>query len=36
MQGIFQELGPEEQKTIILEQHFSEQFLLNTFQWLHL
>ena len=36
MQGIFQELGPEEQKSIILKQHFSEQFLLNTFQWLHL
>ena len=35
-QGIFQELGPEEQKSIILEQQFSENILLNTFQWLHM
>ena len=36
IQSIFQELVPEEQKSIILEQHFSEQSLLKTFQWLHL
>ena len=36
IQSIFQELVPEEQKSIILEQHFLEQSLLKTFQWLHL
>ena len=36
IQSIFQELVPEEQKSIILEQHFSEQSLLKTFQWLQL
>ena len=36
IQSIFQELLPEEQKSIILEQNFSEKSLLKTFQWLHL
>ena len=36
IQSIFQKLGPGEQKSIILGQHFSEQSLLKTFQWLHL
>ena len=36
IQSFFQKLEPEEQKSIILEQHFSEQSLLKVFLWLHL
>ena len=36
IQSFLQKLEPEEQKSIILEQHFSEQSLLKTFLWLHL